>query len=164
MSEQYPLAPRFSYCQKRQCAAYCRQLTGPSRHHASPCLVIGQCRQRLPADTDNEFGLHAFPILKWDIGHGLIPASMRGKNWHTQNVGPPNKIRPSTLQKPSAVLEKVPQRTLTFILNGHRYLSNDFFIQGLWNCRDLYKTNGSTIVLLGVGFKLPPELANDVVF
>ena len=163
MSEQYPLALDFRTARNVSVPLIAVNSLDPAATMRALAWSLVNVASASQAETDNEFGLHAFPILKWDIGHGLLPLNEEGKNWHAQYVGPSKQNTTINPAEALRLLEKVPERALTFILNGHRYLSNDFFIQGLWNCRDLYKANGNTIVLLGIGFKLPPELANDVV-
>jgi len=163
MSEQYPLAQDFRTARNVSVPLIAVNTLDPAATMRALAWSLVNITSASQADTDNEFGLHSFPILKWDVGHGLLPINEHGKNWHIQNIGPTKQNTTINPAETLRLLEKVPDRTLTFILNGHRYLSNDFFVQGLWNCRDLYKANGSTIVLLGIGFKLPPDLVNDVV-
>ena len=63
---------------------------------------------------------------------------------------------------------QVPEEGLFFIHNAHLLMSdgnrpNLQVVQAVWNCRDVFASRGATLVLLAPTFKLPPELAQDVV-
>lgn len=60
--------------------------------------------------------------------------------------------------------------TMVFALNLHRYLEdrsgnveNGPPVQAVWNLRDAFKQNRRTLILLGPGFKFPPEIAQDII-
>lgn len=99
-------------------------------------------------------------VFEWDQVKGLRPqneaaaASMAvlGDQRETVNLV-------ATL----VAIEKLPEGSCVFIHNGHRFLDHVGVLQGVWNLRDQYKRNRRTLVLLGPIFKLPLELANDIV-
>lgn len=68
------------------------------------------------------------------------------------------------------VEKKMVQRaTIVFMHNAPRYFQDEpgkptvQILQGIWNLRDLYKGDRRTLVLLGPGFTLPAEIAQDVI-
>ena len=51
---------------------------------------------------------------------------------------------------------------VVFLLNGPRFWEDVVTMQAVWNCRDVFKSAGVTLCLIGPGAKLPAELRNDV--
>jgi|688.fasta_scaffold05167_3 hypothetical protein len=60
--------------------------------------------------------------------------------------------------------DKSQQSRVMFIVHNIQFfLSSPGVVQAIYNCRDGFKTEQKTLVLLGGGFVLPPELQNDVI-
>jgi hypothetical protein len=103
------------------------------------------------------------PLLVWDIIHGL-----RGLN--TAGVAEANRLlngaNPAEVAKPAetlALIEEAAEDAIIFFHQGHRYLTDPAVIQGISNLRNVYKANGTMLVLLVVpGAILPSELARDM--
>ena len=88
MSEQYPLALDFRTARNVSVPLIAVNSLDPAATMRALAWSLVNVASSSQAETDNEFGLHAFPILKWDIGHGLLPLNEEGKNCHAQYVGP----------------------------------------------------------------------------
>lgn len=52
---------------------------------------------------------------------------------------------------------------MVFVHNAHRFMDDVSFVQGVWNLRDQLKQDRRMLVMLGPAFRLPPEIAGDVV-
>jgi hypothetical protein len=104
------------------------------------------------------------PALVWDVVRGVRPANAAGRTAAESTFGEDAE----TLTDPATVLQqaaRLPPGTLLFLLQAHRYLEGsnaEAFVQAVWNLRDLFKADTRTLVLLGPTFRLPPELAQDV--
>lgn len=103
------------------------------------------------------------PIIRWDsVG------AFAALNDSAGTVLPTlcNGADPSMVTNPTdalAFLVKAPERALVFMLNAQRYWDVPTVAQGIWNCRDTYKSNGATLVLLAPSTNtLPPDIRNDV--
>lgn len=117
-----------------------------------PAATIDSVRSTLKKDV---------PVLAWDQVRGL-----RGLNEHGAAQMAVIGMDPrQTLNLVECLvgLEKMPLETVVFLHNAHRFLDHIGVVQGIWNLRDLFKRDKRTLVLLGPFFKLPAELANDVV-
>jgi hypothetical protein len=58
--------------------------------------------------------------------------------------------------------EKLPENGVLFVHNLHRMYESAQVVQAIWNLRDKFKSKRRTLVILGPGAALPPELVNDV--
>jgi len=124
------------------------------------------------------------PIVQWDALNGLtalngvgqeslarVLQSNKPDEWAAFTANPGAALS-FMAQLPGEVRQggQLTQRgTLVFMHNAQRFfedkpgVNNGQVIQGIWNLRDLYKGDRRTLVLLGPGFKFPPELAQDVI-
>jgi hypothetical protein len=104
------------------------------------------------------------PMISWDIIRGL-----RGVSKNDATVSALANILgerdPSFFANPAEALTAIvglPAKAIVFMLNAHRFLSNEAVAQAVWNLRDIFKGNGSTLVMLCPSITLPAELSQDV--
>jgi len=108
-------------------------------------------------------------LIRWDICHGCEPLTKRaGIELNEMLAGEEPDITLS-LENTLRLAEKQAhsdQSTMItlFICNAHLFWrDNPQVIQGIWNLRDLYKSNANMLVLLtSPGQTVPAELSNDV--
>lgn len=102
-----------------------------------------------------------YPVVGWDIVRGLWAANPAAES----ALATVCDSDPESYTNPTMALTAcmgLPMRSIVLLLNAHRYLENDGYLQAIWLLRDLFKADGRCLVLLGAGFQLPPELAQDV--
>lgn len=107
------------------------------------------------------------PLAVWDAINGLLGLNDAGTSVVQQMISAGGIDKDATNQLPITLqIANSPQHKdfVLFIHNPHLFWENDpLVIQGIWNCRDLYKANGMMLVLLTpLGTLLPPDLNNDV--
>jgi len=130
-----------------------------------------------------EEGTAPIPLLRWDIGGGLMPLNKVAFETVSKmlNGAPPEDL-PGMTGNPGACLnllknlpgeqvdakDNITQRApMVFFMNPQLFISTDNpdvpTIQGIWNLRDVFKADRRTLILLGTSMKLPSELAQDVI-
>ena len=103
------------------------------------------------------------PLASWDIIRGLVGLNDEGREAVTSTLGDNDPIIASG--NPAEALSlavKLPERTILFMRNAHRYIDNEAVSQAVWNLRDQFKTNWRTLVMLCPGIQFPAELDQDV--
>ena len=105
------------------------------------------------------------PKLQWDICNGLSGINDVG-NQQIESTEQLHDVDSEVSLVKSALYMK--ERTIVFVHMSNRFLAGEeietkMFIQGIWNLRDMFKSDKRTFVLLGPQVMLPPELQNDVV-
>src|SRR5262245_24161921 len=136
-----------------------------------PAATINAIRESTPETS---------PVVQWDMCRGFSAVdradTQKSSSRELSNSGRAvNAIcgqqTAESFNNPVEALlaaAKAPEKTVVFVHNAQRFLSNDRtegaigFVQALWNLRDLFKQDLQTIVLLGPSFALPPELAQDI--
>jgi len=126
------------------------------------------------------------PMFRWDALNGLTAANTVAISALKKLLGEDLSQWPALTANPGAALDYfaqlpgeireggdsgpiVQRGSVIFMLNAQRCFedrpgsNNGQVIQGIWNLRDLYKETRRTLVILGPGFKLPPEIAQDVI-
>ncbi len=108
------------------------------------------------------------PIIQWDSMRGWMGRNELGKKAIEEALsGEPIE---STIG-PIGQLEfavKLPEDTMLFMMNAQHYFDRDGqpaapkFVQAVWNLRDIFKSNGRSLILLGPSFTIPAELQQDV--
>ena len=102
-------------------------------------------------------------IIQWDIINGLSPLNQLGKTLVEKICGDDD---PAIITgNPTEMLGKivnVPEKSIIFMHNAHRFIANETVSQGICNLRDIYKSSGSTLVLIAPFAILPTELEQDV--
>lgn len=107
----------------------------------------------------------AVPMAKWDCVGGAIGLNDSGSKM-LPLICKGNE--PSEIIHPVDILqffEAAPEKSVLFMLNGHRYFEdqdNKQYVQALWNLRDVLKAKFCTVILLGPSFRLPAELKQDI--
>lgn len=121
---------------------------------SDPAQAVRACVASLNGKSDG------VPIVEWDIVRGFVGRNKIGADWLKDWYDPMAMQLPEALGK---VAETVPSGLMVFMHNVQRVLERDGVAQGIWLCRDAFKGQGATLVLLGTGIKLPGELGSDVV-
>ena len=102
------------------------------------------------------------PIYEWDAARGFV-----GMNPIATEECLLWKVEPTAMTNIAVMLKAIfthtSRETVVFVHNAHRYLDNALTVQAIWNCRDEFKQDLRTLVLLGPIFRLPPELVHDIV-
>jgi hypothetical protein len=78
----------------------------------------------------------------------------------------PSEADAQALMNPSEMLtqlHRLPEKSVLFMFNAHRYYDNEAVAQGIWNLRDAFKASKRMLVLLGPALQLPVELERDVI-
>ncbi len=102
------------------------------------------------------------PVVAWDVTRGLYAAGKEGVNELTGVLG---ERDPATVGPADALVlaRDLAEDTVLLYANAHRFWNESSVMQGIWNLRDAFKSNGRLLVLLVTpGATLPPELAQDV--
>lgn len=110
------------------------------------------------------------PIAIWDAINGLLGINEAGTKAVIQMMkacGDGGTERAATTSLPIAlqvVNNPAFENFILFVRNPHLFWNDDpLVIQGVWNCRDLYKANGMMLILMTpLGTLLPPDLNSDV--
>ena len=101
------------------------------------------------------------PKLQWDFCQGVKPINEEGSAaLAAANIDPED-----TVANPAGMIQsalQLPPKTILFVKNAQRFIDDVGFIQAVCNCRDAFKADKRTLVLMGVGITLPPELSTDV--
>lgn len=98
------------------------------------------------------------PKLAWDCVQSYKPlnesgaAAMSALNLEKAEFGPHMAM---------VEAENLPERSVVFVHNAHMFMGDPLFKQAVWNLRDKFKQNNRTLILLGSGIVLPPELAGS---
>ena len=108
-------------------------------------------------------------LIRWDTVHGCQHLTERGGKELTDMLSgndPDTTLSLArTLQLAEVRAHSDESELVTiFICNAHMFWVNEpAVIQGIWNLRDLYKSNASMLVLLvPPGQTVPAELTNDI--
>jgi hypothetical protein len=133
-----------------------------ARKVATPLLAI---RTPDPAATmrgiADSFNGNAPPMVIWDAAAGLRQYNAAGAA-ELKKAGAPDPMMTTAFPEALKVAEALGQKTIVWLVNGHRVLEDLSCLQALWNLRDSFKTSRRQAVLVGVACILPPELAQDV--
>lgn len=100
-------------------------------------------------------------LLQWDVVRGMTGMNAAGM----ATLANFSADIASATQHPVealALAARLPDRSVLFLHNAHRYVDQPAVAQAIWNLRDLFKANKRTLVLLCPGMTLPAELAQDV--
>lgn len=101
------------------------------------------------------------PMLQWDIVAGLNPVNKAGQ----AALASPEMKDSGNLVMPMAMLEaaeKLPVKSILFMLFCHRFINEVGISQAVWNLRDTFKNSQRTLVMIGPMLDLPIELQSDV--
>lgn len=119
-----------------------------------------------------------YAVLQWDVCNGVtltaversrLPGAKKSSLLQSQEALAallPDSGGAAALRNLSHALTKfreVPQDTIIFVHNAHRFLHDTAIVQGIWHLRDLFKAEGQMLILLAPSLKLPVELVHDVI-
>jgi hypothetical protein len=123
-------------------------------------------------------------VVQWDALNGLVGLNQLGQaalaailkssdvaEWPAFTANPGAALAflaemPGETRDASGITQR---GSIAFMLMANRFFEDEpgvqkgQVIQGIANLREAYKANRRTLVMLGAGFRLPPELAQDVV-
>lgn len=113
------------------------------------------------------FNGQAPAILQHDIIRGVVGLNDKGKAVRARMANENDLGLPGVVpfQNPTEALAKfaeLEERTLVFVHNAARLIEDPGVIQAICNLRDLFKSDGRTLVLLSPQISLPAELTQDV--
>jgi hypothetical protein len=107
--------------------------------------------------TELSAAVNGSAIGIWDCMRGVRAHNDAGRSMENEEcAGNPAEMLMS-------VAPGIPEESILFCLGMDEWIDEPPVRQGIWNCRDGYKSTRRMIVLLGSGFSLPASLANDVV-
>ncbi|GDX40067.1 hypothetical protein LBMAG21_03590 [Armatimonadota bacterium] len=101
------------------------------------------------------------PFLQWDVIRGLAGVSEAGNSALALFGSEAIEVSQNPVEA-LILAAKLPERSILFLHNSHRYTEQPAVAQAIWNLRDLYKSNKRTLVLLCPVLCLPAELVQDV--
>lgn len=112
--------------------------------------TINQIKDSLNGDAETT------PLLQWDFVRGITALNERGAQHVTgaQAIG--------NIVEALVVMEGMPEDSIMFVHNSHRYLDQVDAAQAVWNLRDTNKGDFKTLILLAPQCVVPIELSNDV--
>ncbi len=133
-----------------------------ARRAAVPIIVIETLDQQSVAREITKCN-EKVSCMQWDIIKGLSPLNKLGADLVNSICGSddPAMVTGNPAEMLGKIV-KVPEKTIIFINNAHRFIQNESVGQGVCNLRDIYKSSGSTLVLLCPAIQLPSELEQDV--
>lgn len=113
------------------------------------------------------------PCYAWDCIDGLQPLNQEARRLLAKCAISSNEIAASltpvsaldTAKKLPSVDdtdERAGAGAVLFAMNLGLFFKEPEVVQAIWNIRDLYKSSMRTLVMLGPSFKLPIEIAGDV--
>ena len=128
---------------------------------ADPVSTIAACRAAMNGSKDQT------PCAQWDCIRGLKPVNQAATALCSA-IGDPIETT-NGAQCLSLIAEKYLDAkgndpgAVWFFHAGNRALEDWTAAQAVWNLRDILKSAGSTLVLLGPAFRIPAELKHDCV-
>lgn len=104
-------------------------------------------------------------VLRWDFCNGMVGVTDAGAAALSDMVGneDPKIATLNPAECLSLLLAKLTPDLMVFFLNIDMVWTQPDVIQGIWNLRDKFKSNGSMLIALGSGTRLPAQLKQDCV-
>lgn len=114
------------------------------------------------------------PTVQWNIVDGvssmnsLANAAVAAMHTVEGQLMPAALISSNPVEALRLMKLHLPNDSISFMHNAHFYAepttgdAHKPVIQGIWNLRDKWKNQRSTLVMLAPGIQMPPELRNDV--
>lgn len=135
---------------------------------STPLIVI---RTADPASTIHLIGHGMFdpkenlyPMVSWDMVEGFKAVVEEGKPIAQALAGQDQMSYGA--REPRAALTKlhqIPDETILFFENAHRYMADADVAQAIYNLRDLFAEKNRTLILLTIpGSRVPAELSDHV--
>ena len=101
-------------------------------------------------------------VIQWDAAQGFAARTELGATAIAEMTGGNQQV----LNPADAMfqLRTAPAGSIVFVMNAHRIWQDISTAQAIWNLRDIFKSNGRTLVLLTTPeAKAPRELDSDVI-
>lgn len=138
-----------------------------ARRVGTPLIAIRTADQAATiAALVSSFNGKAPACIRWDIVQGMTPLNEPARDVVAEVAGDNPPMITGNPTECLALGLKLPPRSVLFMQNAHRILGNDpshvTTNQAAGNLRDLFKSDGRTLILLAPSFDLPAELAGDV--
>lgn len=131
-----------------------------ARQVSTPLIAIGTPDPRFTIDGVRTLLKKDDAIFEWDQVRGIRARNEKAAaNSQVLGLDGAKALNPITMLDG---ISKLPGGSVLFFHNAHRFLDNIGVVQGVWNLRDEFKKDKRTLVLLGPSFKVPLELANDL--
>ena len=105
------------------------------------------------------------PLAVWDAINGLQGANDKGTEAVARMLTAKNIEQDATTQLPIAlsIMNKAEEDFICFVHNIQLFWDDPLVLQGVWNLRDCYKSNGMMLVMLAtLGTVCPQVLNSDV--
>ena len=106
----------------------------------------------------------AVPIVQWDVCRGVLPVNEAGREVARLTGDGDDDV---TIGQPAMLFAKAsdfPAETIVLVHNSQAFMDSPVVVQGIWNLRDLFKSDNRMLVLLARDHQLPPLLSGgDVV-
>jgi hypothetical protein len=142
-----------------------------ARGRSEPILAIGTPD---PAATMREIAKVTgdAPRISWNVINGLRPlnkpAGEMSLGWAFGASGQNPKMAQAASVQPATALDiclHLKETSIVFFQGIDAFLKEPPTKQAIWNCRDQFKKDQRTLVLLGPSFAgmLPPSIANDII-
>lgn len=105
------------------------------------------------------------PLVVWDACRGLTGLNEPGQTAATDLIGGDGQFDPTRNNPAEALLRapRLPRRSVLCLHHTQRWIDDLSCLQAIANLRDLFASTGRTLLLLGPGGPLPPEIAGDVI-
>ncbi len=123
--------------------------------------TIDSIKSHVKASNDDE---NAIALVQWDCVKGVSGINQSGFDRTKKAIKDSNSNIELTLslRETLRVLNYIGEDVIVFISNAHLFWNEPEVIQGIWNLRDPFKSDGSMLVLLvSSGSILPSELSHD---
>ena len=145
-----------------------------ARRSAAPIIVIRTTDYTSVIDDINKFYTEKdVPIVQWDVSRGVLGSNKMGAkaaekvNENDQELSPA-MVSSNPVEALPRLLTRLPEKSIAFMMNLQIILESKDdtrinVIQGIWNCRDQFKSSQRTLVLLVPDLKVPAELVSDVI-
>ncbi len=101
--------------------------------------------------------------VRWDAVRGLVGFNKPGLAAVATALDGGDATMTIDLTAALEACGKMPDGTVVYLVNAHRFIDDPRVSTGIGNLREPYKAAGSTCVLLGPAFRFPDELLPDVV-
>lgn len=105
------------------------------------------------------------PLFVWDTIRSIRGGNELSQHWLKEFALTNNIQSWQKFGNPVEMLvfgHQLPEGSVLFLMNAHRYMENSSFAQALWNLRDAFKENHRMAVVLCPFITLPGELNQDV--
>ena len=134
-----------------------------ARRVGTPLIAVTTADQPTCISTLRRKGINGgAPLILWDVVRGYSPLNDAGREAVQSVLADSDPMAMTNIVEALAAALKFPEKSVILVSNAHRYLDEPAPMQAVMNLRDQFKSTGRTLVMLGVDFRLPAELTQDV--